>query len=499
MLHSFCTRAWWVLLALILHPPIVQALEPLRSPVEIGYDEHGVTTGTLEAAWSKVQVGNSEYESLVFNGAYDAPLIRARPGGVIKIKFVNNMTEKTAMHFHGMQVSPLDQGDNIFKIIEPGETWEFELRLPDNHPPGMYWYHSHFNKGSQRQVNGGIAGPIMVDGMLDPLPELQHLQQRYFVLRNFQKTLTGKLASDMATSAPSIRTVNGQENPLVAMQPGETQIWHFANIASNQYFRLSFEGRPFRVISRDGNTATAIETTTELLIGPSARVSVLVDGPPAGTHTLDVLKATTGPAGDTYDSQVLATIESTGETVASTQVTSPLPVALDLREVPIAQHRTFVFQDGEDDPNSFFINGRKFDFDRVNTTVKLGDTEEWVLTNPSGELHQFHIHQTDFQVVAFNGKPVPFYGYRDNIYIPTSGSVTVRIPFTDPIILGKFVYHCHILEHEDGGMMSVIQVVKPEDYAKAVTLERVGGIYGNNQTCAYLRNTGQEDKEGAGL
>lgn len=155
--------------------------------------------------------------------------------------------------------------------------------MPIGHPPGMYWYHSHFNKGSQRQVNGGIAGPIMVDGMLDPFPELQGLQEHFFVLRNSQKTLTGKLASDMATSAPSIRTINGQENPTIAMQPGATQIWHLANIASNQYFRLYFGGMRFRVLSRDGNTATTLETVTELLIGPSARISVLIDGPAAGT------------------------------------------------------------------------------------------------------------------------------------------------------------------------------------------------------------------------
>lgn len=483
----------------VAHLAVAEASEALRPPAMMTYGDDGITHGTLRASWAKVRVGDEEYESLVFNGAYDAPLIRTRPGGVIKLTFENAMPEKTAMHFHGMQVSPLDHGDNIFKILEPGETWEFDLELPADHPPGMYWYHSHFNKGSQRQVNGGIAGAIMVDGMLDPFPELQSLTQHYFVLRNFQKTLTGKLASDIATSAPSIRTVNGQRNPLISMRPGESQIWHFANIASNQYFRLAFEGRSFRVISRDGNTATAIETTKELLIGPSARVSVLVDGPPAGSHTLELLKATTGPAGDTYAAQVLATIRSAGDPTASTRVTSPMPVDPDLRDAEIANYRSFVFQDGVNDPNSFFINGRKFDFNRVNTTVKLGDTEEWVLSNPSGELHQFHIHQTDFQVVAFNGKPVPFHGYRDNIYIPTSGSVTVRIPFTDPVILGKFVYHCHILEHEDGGMMSVIQVVKPEDYAKAVVLERVGGIYGNNQTCAYLQNTGQEDAAGAGL
>ncbi|MNK89410.1 Multicopper oxidase mco [compost metagenome] len=162
--------------------------------------------------------------------------------------------------------------------------------------------------------------------------------------------------------------------------------------------------------------------------------------------------------------------------------------------------RQFAFQDSDTDPNAFLINGTRFELDRVNTTVKLGDVEEWRLFNPSQELHQFHIHQVDFQVTEFNGKPVQFSGYRDNVFIPATGSITVRIPFRDPVILGKFVYHCHILEHEDGGMMQAIQVVKPEDYEQAVKLEPLGGLYGeNNQLCSYLRNTGQDPKASSPL
>lgn len=475
---------------------LLAAGQPLQPPTVFTYDENGVTTGTIRAAQSTVSVGDETYESLVFNDKYDAPLIRTRPGGVIKLTLDNQMSEVTTLHFHGMQVSPLDHGDNIFHLIQPGEQWEYELVLPDNHPEGMYWYHSHFNKGSQRQVTGGIAGAIIVDGMLDHFPELSDLEERFFVLRNFQKTRTGKLATDIVTGSPSIRTINGQHQSSVSIAPGETQLWHFANVASNQYFRLSLDGRPFTVLGWDGNTGTQAYTETELLIGPSARVTVLVDGPPAGNYPLKVLKANTGPAGDTYPEQLLATLVSAGEPIEPTKITSAFPAKPDLREAEIAVKRSFVFQDANYDPNLFLINGEQFDFTRVNTTVKLGDTEEWVLTNPSSELHQFHIHQTDFQVVAINGKALPFTGYRDNIYIPTNGSVTVRIPFTDPIILGKFVYHCHILEHEDGGMMAVIQIVRPEDYRKAVTLERVGGIYGDNESCAFLQNTGREVNAG---
>lgn len=86
-------------------------------------------------------------------------------------------------------------------------------------------------------MSGGIAGPIIVDGLLDQLPELKNVKERIFVLRNFQKTLTGKLAPNIITGAPSIRTVNGQVNSLIEIQPGETEVWQFFNVAANQYFR----------------------------------------------------------------------------------------------------------------------------------------------------------------------------------------------------------------------------------------------------------------------
>ena len=178
--------------------------------------------------------------------------------------------------------------------------------------------------------------------------------------------------------------------------------------------------------------------------------------------------------------------------VATRAISSPYPQYADLSKQAVAKKRRFVFQDSSSDPNTFMINGRRFDGTRVDTTVKLGDVEEWRLENPTQELHQFHIHQTDFQVVAVNDKPVEFSSYRDNTYIPATGSITVRIPFIDEVTLGKFVYHCHVLEHEDGGMMQVVQVVRPADYEQAVTLEPLGGIYGDNQTCTYLQKTGEE-------
>ncbi len=466
--------------------------EELRAPPEFGYDANGVTTVMLRAAESPVTVGDAPYRSLVFNGNYDAPLIRTRPGGVVRVTLDDQMDEFTNLHFHGMTVSPLNKGDSIFRLTNAHEVGTYDIQLPPDHSPGAYWYHSHFHKGAERQVSGGLSGPILVDGVLDPFPELKDIKERVLVLRNFQKTLTGRLAREITTGAPSIRTINGQLNPDISIAPGEVQLWHFFNVDANQYFRVHIAGQHVQLLSQDGNTVVKKVLEDELLIGPSARFSVLVTGPEAGRYPIELGAANTGPAGDTYAGAHLGTLVSAGQRVSTPAVTSAYPVSPDLRNVEPAHKRRYVFQDSALDPNAFLINGRQFDIGRVDTTVKLGDMEEWTLVNPSQELHQFHIHQVDFQVTKVNGDPVDFIGYRDNVYIPALGSITIRIPFTDPVILGKFVYHCHILEHEDGGMMQVIQVVRPEDYEQAVKLEPLGGIYGDNETCAYLQNTGRE-------
>lgn len=132
----------------------------------------------------------------------------------------------------------------------------------------------------------------------------------------------------------------------------------------------------------------------------------------------------------------------------------------DLRDLKIDRRRLIVFNETDTD---FRVNNLVFNEDRIDTRVPLGSVEEWTVRNATDELHQFHIHQVDFQVTEINGKPVEFTGHRDNFVIPIRGEVKMIIPFTNPVIVGNFVYHCHIIEHEDGGMMATIQVYDPKD------------------------------------
>jgi FtsP/CotA-like multicopper oxidase with cupredoxin domain len=203
---------------------------------------------------------------------------------------------------------------------------------------------------------------------------------------------------------------------------------------------------------------------------PGSRLEVLVYGPPSGTYQLQDAAFNTGPAGDQYPGQLMMTVVSEGSPVAD-PIPIPPPSAFpqlpDLRNAKINQHRTIVFADTAD-PNLFYINGKSYNPDCVDTVTKLGDVEEWTIQNTAQEAHVFHIHQLDFQVTEVNGEPQPFLGYHDVVTLPAAASdvdpsvVKVIIPFTDPVILGEFVYHCHIIQHEDQGMMSNILVIDPK-------------------------------------
>ncbi len=142
-------------------------------------------------------------------------------------------------------------------------------------------------------------------------------------------------------------------------------------------------------------------------------------------------------------------------TVATGGVGSPIP------SDHIDAHRLVSFSE---DPVTglFFINHATFDHNRVDVKVPLGNVEEWTIRNASDELHVFHIHQVAFQVLSINGKAVPFDGLVDTVNTPIHGEVKIRIAFTDPTIVGRFMFHCHILEHEDKGMMSQIEVYDPK-------------------------------------
>jgi FtsP/CotA-like multicopper oxidase with cupredoxin domain len=430
--------------------------EQFANPPQL-VSKNGILRATLTAQEEKVTVSGRDVTARAYNGEFIPPTLVVKPGDTIELTLVNKLEHHTNIHFHGFHVSPSRNSDNIFLMVEPGATQRYRVEIPSSMPAGEYWYHSHSHPAAEEQVFGGLSGIIVVDGLTQHLPrELKGITQRVFALKDLQVNGDDAIPSENINSAaPTTRLVNGQLNPRVEIRPGETQLWRFGNIGADIWYRLHVDGMTFHVIGEDGNPVGELWEADDLILPPGKRYEVLVQGPPAGTYRLDTLYFNQGPAGDQYPKRTLATIRSSG----NEQTPAALPTTFvpfeDLSEISVDRRRTIVFSE-DPSTNKFFINGRQFDEDRVDEAVTLGTLEEWTVRNTSKELHPFHIHVNDFQVISVNGRPYDAHGWQDTVPLPVGGEVVIRMQFND--FTGKYVFHCHILAHEDNGMMAVVDV-----------------------------------------
>ncbi len=451
-------------------PPAFANPEELRSV-------SGELDAVFQVAMSETEIAGKRFSAPMYNDTYVPPTLRVDPGDVINMRLVNEIDLDTNIHYHGMNVSPLGNSDNVFLHVPPMTFFEYQINIPSSHPEGLFYYHPHQYGTTESQIMGGMSGLLVVEGLLNPFPQLAGIRERLMILRDTQIE-DGQLPDEIDPSAPTHFTLNGLVNPTVDIQPNEVQLWRIGNLGADLYYQFQLEGHQLYEVARDGNRHTQLIPRDVILLPPSARSEVLVVGGEPGEYRLRSFDFNTGPAGDSYPGTTLATMVVSGDAVAPTTLPSNFPAVPDLRNVPNRTQRTIVFSE---DPSGspFFINGKMFDENRVDTTVQLGATEEWTIYNCSQELHVFHIHQLDFQVIdrsGANGDPDGFVGYQDTVNVPfasdegdgagicdtgTPGWVKVIIPFTEPTNVGKFVYHCHIGEHEDNGMMATIEVVDP--------------------------------------
>jgi FtsP/CotA-like multicopper oxidase with cupredoxin domain len=303
-----------------------------------------------------------------------------------------------------------------------------------------------------------MSGMIIVDGQTQYLPpDLRHITQHIIALKDFQLDGDAIKTQGVTIGAATNRTVNGQLNPKIRIRPGEVQLWRLANVSANIYYKVHLQGQQFHVIAQDGQPVRRVYTADSLVLAAGNRFDVLVRGGPAGSTQLQTLAYNTGPAGNQFPQTTLATVVSAGKPRPPVAMPTRFAPAQDLSHARIAARHTVVFSENTAG-TEFYINGKQFDPNRVDIRSKLNTVEEWVVRNTSGEEHTIHIHVDDFQVMSINGVPQPFRGWVDTAIIPGNGQIVIRIHFTD--FTGKTVFHCHMLNHEDAGMMAVLQIVK---------------------------------------
>jgi len=439
----------------------------------------------------------------------EAPTLRVNPGDVLNLNLVDGITNNDAgtmkmnmaaasgppcgdggtptinstnVHFHGMNVPPVcHQDDVLTTLIQPGSPgFQYGVQVPAFQPPGLYWYHPHVHGFTEFQVNGGAAGALVVGGMEKLRPEVAGLTERVFVIR--QQYLVPWIPG------PYLLTINYQvapflgSAPIIQMKPGEKQFWRVANATIQDFLQLQIQVngnlQPMEVIALDGYPLAQTRNQTTILVPPAGRAEFIVQAPPSGGSAVFFTNAyNTGPTGNLDLSQTLANIQTTGDAVSAPMPKATPPSAagvkfLDLAQQPATTQRKLYFSEefgGTSGPIQFYVtvDGQKQKVFEPNEapaiTTKVGAIEDWTIENRALETHAFHIHQIHFRVLEVDGKPAANNDLRDTIEIPywegkgPFHSVKVRMDFGQSPA-GTYVFHCHILLHEDLGMMHKILV-----------------------------------------
>ena len=431
--------------------------ESFESPSEI----NGGLTLNAEIVISEQQnkVGDLEFTAMVYNGDYAAPVIRIDPGGSMKLRLVNLAPQQPSnIHTHGLNVSPQGNSDNVFVQVEPENCFDYSIQVPESQDVGLNWYHSHMMGLAETQVFNGLSGGLIINGVAEKMPFLNGVKERIMILKDVQANADGTVTTP-DYSKPTLRTINGVSQPSINLGSGETQFWRVGNMGANLFYRIAVDGHQRVEILRDGNTRTRPLTQDSILLPPGARTEFLITGGAPGTYQFRTLAVNTGPDGDPTPEDILGTVVVSG---GGKTVVAPATLVdhEDLRSLEIARNRRIVFSENND-AGQFFINNQLYNPDRDDVVVPLGSVEKWDIINNSEEMHTFHIHQTDFQVISRNGQSEEFFGYQDTVNVDPGGRVSIIISFTKQSQVGRFVFHCHILEHEDGGMMQNIVVFDP--------------------------------------
>jgi FtsP/CotA-like multicopper oxidase with cupredoxin domain len=437
----------------------------------------GELSTTLRASEGPVLIGTKDARALTYEQMYPGPTLEVRPGDRLKVDLINDTGQITNLHTHGLHVTPNSPGDNVLLRLAPGETFHYAYDIPDDHPAGTLWYHAHFHPKTDNQVSAGLFGTLVVRGEFDDLPGIADAPERVMVFSQAQIKDGAVAEADTSPLATQSTLVNGRYQPSFEIVPGHLQRWRLLN-ASVVFLRLRLDGHLMHPVAIDGNAMTKPASKRILEIPPGGRADILVRADRAGTFFLRSLSW--APLGAFYQSMVplpqpVVRVESRGRPASPRQSLPQtlLPVE-DLRDAKIDRRRSFRLEEIEPgsadglDKFHYYINGRLFDHHRVDETMVLGATEEWEFVNMTYEPHPFHIHINPFQVVAINGKPVYEGHFRDTAMIPPFGTLTIRHRFLD--YTGTYVWHCHILFHEDHGMMQLLNVVKdgqPSGFAPA--------------------------------
>ncbi|NTW71543.1 MAG: multicopper oxidase domain-containing protein, partial [Eubacteriaceae bacterium] len=400
----------------------------------------------------EAQIGKTEFvnggsaDTLGYNGSYLGPILRIKRGEQVNIQVTNKLNFPTTIHWHGLVVDG-EQDGGPHQGIEPGESWNPSFVV--DQPAATLWYHPHLMGSSADQVYFGLAGLIYID---DEISDKIDLPKDYGVNdiplivqdRSFNSDGSFRYETSMMDVVPGDRVlINGTLEPYLNVDQGKVR-FRILNASNSQSFnfRLS-DGSGFLQIASDGGFLEKPLSRKSLFLAPGERAEIIVDFSTINRSTLSLM---------TDDLSILD-FNISGKKADGINLPEVLTVVSKIPEGDNPKIRVFELQNMGLNGT---INGKYFDMDRIDEEVKVNETELWIIRNLGGMMqgtgHPFHVHGTQFQIVSRDGKVPPLEegGFKDTVFVESGEEVIIRVRFTHT---GIYMYHCHILEHEDNGMM----------------------------------------------
>ncbi|CAN5796299.1 multicopper oxidase family protein [soil metagenome] len=405
--------------------------------------------------------GKPASKAWTYNGSVPGPTLVATEGDHVVIHFTNDLPDSTTVHWHGLHL-PADQDGSPMDPVAAGASRDYVFDLPAG-SAGTYWYHPHPDGKTAEQIAMGLFGALIVRAKSDPLPK--GLVDEVLVLHDNRFGADGTISPDsmgdqMNGREGDVLFVNGAVNPTMTLRPGEVRRIRIVNASAARYYLLNVPDHQLVKIGSSGGLFGTPQAMDRVLVSPGERAEVLLSATaaPGTTTTLKALAydrgmmAMGGNVPKPTDLDLLA-IAYTGEAPMASPVIPDTLREIAPIDVTGAVQRSFVLTEQMMD---FMINGKVYDPMRVDVRAKLGATEVWTVKNSADMDHPFHLHGFQFQVLDRNGAPEPVIAWDDTVNLPKKTSVRLAVKLAD--FPGMRMYHCHIAEHEDLGMMGTLVV-----------------------------------------
>ena len=440
-------------------PVNTPALAPLSIPplldaqIENDVALYGLTIGTSQHDYRQTALTDTySYNDMSVLG----PTLRLRTGDSVIISVINELDETTTTHWHGADVPAEDDG-GPHSLIEPGETWVAEFDVIQ--PAATLWYHPHAHGSTAEHVYRGAAGLIIIE---DDNPAAAELPSTYgvddipVIIQDRDFTEDGQLdfAIDEGDNGKlyTTLTVNGTIDPFIEVTEGLVRL-RLLNGSQARIYDLSVEGANMTKIASDGGYLARPVVIEQLVLAPGDRAEIIVD---VGMESVALVDSEFGRVLELRPNGAISNVGPLPDKLATIERVSESETTVD-RSFNMADFRNF----WEFDP-TWGINGLQMDMRRIDVEVQFGATERWTLSAGDGQ-HVFHPHQTQFQILAINGEPPPpeESGWEDSVLVNAEREVVIAVRFDTYVAEDiPYMFHCHILDHEDLGMMGQFLVVE---------------------------------------